>query len=130
MVNTLEESLEQFEALGYDLNALGKVMQTAINNLAVRLLEVISERVAEVGIFLELAFSDETGVLSTGLKTSLLVDGNFLPEAFKWFAQVVRELIEAPLSPISPSTTRAGLHVLTENIWVQLDLRSKASLPS
>ncbi len=129
MVNTLEESLEQFEALGYDLNALGKVMQTAINNLAVRLLEVISERVAEVGIFLELAFSDETGVLSTGLKTSLLVDGNFLPEAFKWFAQVVRELIEAPLSPISPSTTRAGMHVLTENIWVQLDLRSKVSLP-
>ncbi len=129
VINTLEEALEQFEALGYDLNALGKVMQTAINNLAVRLLEVISERVAEVGIFLELAFSDETGALSTGLKTSLLVDGNFLPEAFKWFAQVVRELIEAPLSPISPSTTRAGMHILTENIWVQLDLRSKVSLP-
>ncbi len=101
VVKTLEEALEQFEALGYDLNSLGKVMQTAINNLAVRLLEIISERVAEVGIFLELTFCDETGALSTGLKTSLLVDGNFLPEAFKWFAQVVRELIEAPLGPIS-----------------------------
>jgi hypothetical protein len=126
---TMTEALEQLEALGYDLDSLGKVMETAVNNLLVRLLDLLFERVAEVGLFIQVSFMDETGALSTGFKTSLLVDGNFLPEAFAWFGEVVRELLNDPLNPISSKTTRAGIEILTENIWVKFSVQTQAGLP-
>jgi hypothetical protein len=129
ITDCLVQSLDLMVAAGTSADGIALTIRATIDNLLERLTDYLIDSIIEIGVYIEVSISDDTGTAGGGFRLSLSVSNGFVREALLWFGNALVEAMKDLLNPLAPMRSALSMERLCENTWIGLNAFCKVGLP-
>ena len=130
VTDCLLQSLDMLVAAGASADGIVMTVRATIDNLLERLTDYLIDSIIEIGVYLEVSISDDSGSAGSGFRLSLSVSNGFVREALHWFGNALVEAMRDLLNPMAPLRSALSMERLCENTWIGLSAFTKVGLPN
>ena len=127
--NMFSDVVERCEASGWTVEALSYAVKTTLLDFQRNMLEAWGESMLEASVFVEYAFTDESGAAGVGQKYSLSIDSEFFIHGWEWMCTVIAKIIADPLHGPRIVAMSTPDRTIFEHVWLGVQTFVKIGTP-